>query len=96
MIDQIFQFLAQHPVDLAIGLFSYLAGSQIAKRGKYRSIGIFLQVSLLVMRITKHYFDTHPEARATVNPKLRKQIESLHETSHKQALGSKGKKEYVG
>lgn len=67
-------FLAAHiPFDVAIGILSFLSGLFVARRG---ALGLMIQASLLLMKMAKHYYDTHPEARERFKGKERIEIES--------------------
>lgn len=64
-----------NPFDIVIGVLFFLAGRVL--KDKNRGISLFLQVSILLLRITKHYFDTHPEAAKIAN-KYRHEVDTLY------------------
>lgn len=70
--------LALHPIDLAIGVGSFIVGRLLSQKGRVKNIGLLLQISLFLVKLAKHYFDTHPEATKELNSKTRKELDSLH------------------
>jgi hypothetical protein len=71
------------PIDTFIAIISFLIGKVFTK--KERGVGIFLQVSLLLLRLAKHYFDTHPEADKLAS-KYKLEVDQMY---HKHTAGTK-------
>lgn len=70
-----------NPVDIIIGIISYILGRYSFK--DKRGLGLFLQVSILLIRISKHYFDTHPEAGKLAHNYKLKVDRLYHDHVHK-------------
>ena len=82
------------PIDLFVGFFSFLAGSvamiQKFKRNPMRNAGLFLQVSLMLIKMAQYYFKSHPEARQKLNDKTINMLEKVSRQmeDYKQARSS--------
>lgn len=86
----IMDIIGLNPIDIAIGVISFIIGRFTFSKDKNRSIGLFLQVSLLMIRMAKHYIDTHPEAKKKLSRHYQLTVDELHkkhESHHTQALG---------
>lgn len=82
-------FFIAHPLDIGIALLSYVAG-RLMQKAERRSIGIFMQVSILLLRMAKHYADTHPTAKKTVTKRIHDEINRLHHKAVKQIDKNEG------
>ena len=80
------------PIDLFVGLISFstgiVAAARILKKNPLRNASILLQVSLLISKMAKYYFDNHPEAREKLNTqtlamleKISNQLQGIKESS---------------
>lgn len=69
------------PVDVLFAGTGFLSGALVVlrrfKNNPYRNLSIFLQVSLLLVKITKHYYDSHPEAKAKLNQAIMIRLDKI-------------------
>lgn len=69
-------------IDFFIGVLSFIMGSGSTlvklKRNPAKGISVFLQVSLIIIKMAKHYYDTHPEAKQKLNGEARGLLEKLY------------------
>ena len=69
------------PVDIVIGAFSFLIGSLATvgrfKSNPYRNLSIFLQVSLLIIKMAKSYYDAHPKAKEHLDAQLAQRLDRI-------------------
>lgn len=52
---------ALNPLDIVLALLGIAAGSLI--RRKFVGFGIFIQISIILVKIVRHYYATHPEMK---------------------------------
>jgi len=69
------------PIDFLFGVFGFsggiLAAIKVLRRQPLRNASIFLQVSLLIIKMANHYFTTHPEAKEKINKKIEHLLEKI-------------------
>lgn len=69
------------PIDILVGLVSFLSGILVMirqfKKNPLRNASIFLQVSLLMVKMAQHYFETHPDARDKLNERTIRALEKI-------------------
>lgn len=84
-------------VDVFIGLFSFSVGSLATLRkfrsNPYRSMSIFLQVSLLLLKMSKSYYDSHPEAKKKLNAQIAQRLDKISDQLYEYTHGKKEKDE---
>lgn len=69
------------PFDFFLGVFSFATGlaaaMRILKKSPVRNASIFLQIALLITKMAKYYFDSHPEAKEKLNTQTLAMMEKL-------------------
>lgn len=78
------------PVDILIGLGGIVIGGFASlakfKNNPYRNMSIFLQVSLLIIKMAKQYYDTHPDKKERLNKQIADRLDhistQLYEYTH--------------
>ncbi len=69
------------PVDILFAGTGFISGILVVvrrlKNNPYRNLSILLQVSLLLIKFTKHYYDTHPESKAKLNVAIMARLDKI-------------------
>lgn len=69
------------PIDILFSVFGFITGSltlsRWVKNNPYRNLSIFLQVSLLIIKMAKSYYDAHPEAKEKLNAQIRDRLDRI-------------------
>ena len=78
MLDfgQMFQL---NPMDILIGAATFFIGSFSAKRNRAKGFTVLLQISILLYKMAKFYYDQHPEARNNKDSRLLKSFDNIYE-----------------
>lgn len=82
-------------IEFIIAIFTVVFGASFAwfrfRKVTIREIGIFLQVALILVKMAKHYYDTHPESKKRLDGKARKYLQKIyknHLETHDRGLRS--------
>jgi len=69
------------PIDVLFTGAGFLSGILVVlrrlKNNPYRNLSIFLQVSLLLVKFTKHYYDSHPQAKEKLNIAIMARLDKI-------------------
>lgn len=88
--------------DLSVGIVAFIVGAFVSRRASQTvGFGIFLNASLLIIKMTQYYFNTHPEAKSKVNDtivgllnQISKRQEDIH--SRQQRILEKDNNQFGG
>lgn len=83
------------PVDILVGGLAFIVGSVSGikkyQQTPYRNLSILLQVSLLIVKMAKYYFDTHPSAKEKVNHQIVVRLDRISTQLHQYMHGTNEK-----
>ncbi len=78
-LPELFEIIS--PVDLLFTGAGFISGIVVVlrrfKNNPFRNLSILLQVSLLLIKFTKHYYDSHPKAKAQLNTAIMARLDKI-------------------
>ena len=57
--------------------FGLISGLSRFKQNPYRNLSIFLQVSILLVKMAKSYLDSHPDTKEKINEEIKKKLDQI-------------------